>query len=190
MQKKSRWLLALSGLLFWTSLMAAPLPGDSIYQLDLSLTDMAGKQVKLADFAGQPLTVSMFYGNCSSACPVLLKKLQASAKKLPTNAYRHLSILLVSLDPANDTADSLNMLIDDDKLDPKVFRLAVARNEADTRQLASVLGIKYRRLDNGTINHSTRIVLLDAQGRVLYHDDRIGVGADAALIEAWHTQLK
>src|SRR3989338_5688031 len=55
---------------------------------------------------------------------------------------------------------------------------------ADTvREIAAVLGIKYRRLADGLFNHSSVITLLDPDGVVLVRDEAIG-GSHAALLRS------
>jgi protein SCO1/2 len=50
------------------------------------------------------------------------------------------------------------------------------------RQLAAVLGIQYRALPNGDFNHSTALILLDADGRLVARTTRLA-GADPAFVE-------
>lgn len=169
--------------------LAADLPSDSLYQLDVPLVDSNGDVFHLAQLAGQPVTLSMFYGSCQSACPVLLRGLKLSVAALSARQRGGLRIVLISLDPVNDTAASLARLADEQHLDPKVFRLAVAASEAQTRSLAGVMGIKYRRLPNGEINHSTRVLLLDAQGRITSSSERISARVDPVLLNAWRKAL-
>ena len=45
---------------------------------------------------------------------------------------------------------------------------AVAQPQpADVRAIAGVLGVRYRVLDDGELNHTGVLVLLDAEGRVV-----------------------
>jgi protein SCO1/2 len=63
-------LLACAGL--WLAGLALALPGDSVYQLDATLTDQLGRSVKLDAAHGQPVLVSMFYTSCQFVCPMLI----------------------------------------------------------------------------------------------------------------------
>jgi hypothetical protein len=69
----------------------------------------------------------------------------------------------VSLDPARDNTSQLRQLAERHGItDP---RWHIVRTEANTvREMAALLGIRYRQLPNGDISHSPTIVLLD-QGR-------------------------
>jgi protein SCO1/2 len=54
-------------------------------------------------------------------------------------------------------------------------RWSLARTDpATVRKLAAVLGIQYRALANGDFNHTTALLLLDAQGRVVARSSRLG----------------
>jgi protein SCO1/2 len=57
---------------------------------------------------------------------------------------------------------------------------------ADVRKLAATLGIQYRRLSSGEFNHSTVLILLDAQGRIVARTEKIAV-ADPEFIRAVQT---
>jgi protein SCO1/2 len=74
-------------------------------------------------------------------------------------------VLLVSFDPARDTPEALRRFADARHADPA--RWVVARaDESEVRELAAVLGIRYRELEGGAFNHSSVITLLDADGMI------------------------
>ncbi|MRW93509.1 SCO family protein [Duganella sp. FT80W] len=155
---------------------------DSLYQLTTPLTDAAGQHFTLRDMAGAPLLVTMFYGNCHSACPIVIETLKRTVGALGANG-KHLRVLLISLDPQRDNPKSLAMLAHMQQLDASQYRLAVAANDNDTRLLAAALNIRYRALDNGEINHTTRIVLLDHNGSVQADSTRLEVEPDPAFVK-------
>ena len=161
--------------------VAMPMPGASLHQLDTVLTDGAGKHFTLRDMAGAPVLVTMFYGDCHAACPVIIENLKRTVDALGADAGP-LRVLLISLDPAHDTPDSLAKLARKNKLDPERFRLAVAADDSTTRTLASTLNIKFRRLDNGEINHTTRVALLDAAGSTRATSSRLDVTPDTTFV--------
>ena len=72
-----------------------------------------------------------------------------------------LGILLISMDPARDNAAALTSVARKRKLDPT--RWTLARTEpASVRRIAALLGVRYRELADGEFNHSSALVLLDA----------------------------
>src|SRR5689334_18704047 len=50
---------------------AAPIPGESLYQLQMDLTTHDGRKVALAELGGQPVLITMFYSSCGGVCPTL-----------------------------------------------------------------------------------------------------------------------
>ncbi|HEX5124816.1 MAG TPA: SCO family protein, partial [Rhodanobacteraceae bacterium] len=54
-------------------------------------------------------------------------------------------------------------------------RWTLARTEApNVRKLASVLGIQYRELADREFNHSSALVLLDGEGRIVARTNTVG----------------
>jgi protein SCO1/2 len=160
---------------------AAQLPGNSLYRLDTTLTDQRGRQFKLDALSGAPVLITMFYGDCNTACPIVLENLQRTVTALGKRAGQ-LQVVLVSLDPFHDTPASLAQLGASHKLDPQRFRLAVARDESQTRMLAATLNVKFRVLGGGEISHTTRIALLDAVGSVVATSTRLAAEPDAGFL--------
>ena len=170
-------LCALAGL----AQSATPLPATSLYRLAVPLTDSAGQRFDWRELAGRPVLVTMFYGDCNTACPIIIENLQRTVAKLKP-ARAPMTVLMVSLDPIHDTPASLAELMAKHKLDTRVFRLAVAPDETRTRAMAAALQVKFRQLDGGVINHTTRITLLDAGGSVIASSTELGADPDPAFL--------
>ena len=170
------------------------LPGDkvvgdlSIYQLEVALVDQDGTRSGLKRFAGKPVIISMFYATCPYACPVLIQDIKGIEAKLTTHERSNTAVLLVSFDPARDTVAVLKKLASVQEVDERRWKLC--RTSADeARELAAVLGIKYRMLQNGGINHSSIITLLDRTGTIVSRID--GLKRDSAeLVSRLRAELK
>lgn len=158
--------------------------GPSLYDLPIHVVDRAGTTRPLAAFRGAPLLVTMFYGSCASACPLLTSDLKRIERQLPTGVREQLRVLMVSFDQARDTPAVLERLTLDRGMDPARWTLASASDD-DARSLAGVLGIRYRKLDNGEFFHSSAIVLLDRDGRIRARLD--GLGRDPSAIVSFLT---
>jgi protein SCO1/2 len=144
----------------------------SIYDLELKLRDSGGREIGLDVARGQPTLIAMFYASCPVACPVLISEVADTIAAVPASKQSELRILLVSFDPARDTPRKLGELVADRHLDRR-WTVAVA-TEPDARTLAGVLGVKYRRLDNGEFFHGSTIVLLDGEGHPVARADSLG----------------
>jgi protein SCO1 len=151
----------------------AALPGNSVYQLPVALADQEGRSFRLEERRGRPLLVSMFYTSCQFVCPMLIDSIRDAEKQLAPAERERLCVLLVTFDPDHDTVAVLKRTADERGLDPGHWSLA-RTDPATVRKLASVLGIQYRALANGDFNHTTAILLLDAQGRVVARSSQLG----------------
>jgi protein SCO1/2 len=147
---------------------AATLPSDSIYQLPVRLTTQTGASANLDLYRGHPTLISMFYGSCPAACPMLITAMQIYESHLDEPSRSRLRVLLVSFDPARDTPEQLARLARLHNSDPVRWTYANA-TETDVRRIAAMLGISYRKLPGGEFDHSLLITLLDAEGRIIAH---------------------
>jgi protein SCO1 len=164
---------------------AADLPRSSVYQLDVALTDQDGRASQWRDAASVatgPRIVGMFYSRCDYVCPMLFEAVKNIEAGLPTAARERLQVGLITLDPARDDVAALKKTAEQRAGDPVRWRLY--RTQAiDTRKLAGVLGVQYRQLSNGEFNHSTLMILLDAQGVELARTENIAK-VDAQFLKA------
>jgi protein SCO1/2 len=147
-------------------LPAGPPPGGSIYNLKIPLQTSRGESITLDSFRGRPLLVTMFYSHCTSVCPLTTLALQRIESALPPAERARLQILMVSLDPEHETAATLREFAEQHHLEDGRWTLASAK-PGDVRLLAAALGIRYRAIPDGTINHSAVISMLDSEGTVL-----------------------
>jgi len=158
------------------------LASDSVYQLDIALTDQNDRARTFASQRGRVSLVSMFYATCRFTCPLIIDALRQTEQALDAEARARLAVLLVSFDPEQDTPEELLALAVQRKLD--LQRWTLARTEsANVRTLAAILDIRYRELPDGEFSHTSPLILLDAQGRILARTDVLGK-ADPAFVEA------
>ena len=144
----------------------APLPRDSIYQLDAPLTDQSGRRLTLASKRGTTQLVVMFYTSCKFICPTIIDTVLDMDRKLTPTEKPRLGVLLISLDPQHDDPSALKAVADKRGLDLARWTLAQPQ-PADVRAIAGMLGVRYRVLADGEVNHTGVLVLLDADGRIV-----------------------
>ncbi|WP_374519550.1 SCO family protein [Undibacterium squillarum] len=162
-------------------------PEDSVYQLDLTLQTQTGQQVPLSVDAGSPVLVSMFYNSCEYVCPMLIETLQMTEAALTKRERAKLKMMLVSFDPARDDVAALKNIQRQRRLDQ---RWIIARSDEDSvRSLSVALGIQYRQLESGEFNHSTAIILLGSDGRILAKTTKLA-DTDPAFIKVLKQTLQ
>ena len=155
----------------------APLPKDSVYQLPLVLVDQHGKAWDWRARRGRPQVVAMFYTSCRYVCPLIVDSGKAIEKSLAPAEREKLGILLISMDPASDDPAALKSVADKRKLDPAHWTLASPQPNA-VRSVAGVLGVRSRALADGDFNHTSALVLLDRDGRILARTEQVGSKVD------------
>jgi protein SCO1 len=169
------------------ALPGGPLPGDSVYQLDIPLTNQDARASKLAELRGSPVLIAMFYTSCKYVCPLIVDSMRSVDKALAPDERARLRVVLVSFDPEHDTPQALKAVAEERHLD--LPRWSLDRTDAESvRKLAAVLGVQYRAIEKGDFNHSTVISLLDKDGRIVAHSSRTGE-VDADLLAATRREL-
>jgi protein SCO1/2 len=172
-------------LLFALVMLAAMARADapeSIYHLDAELTNQSGIPHHLDVHRGHPVLVTMFYGRCPMACPLLIDTMRAVERAAGPAEREQLRFLLVSIDPDHDTTEQLRTLASSRKLD--LARWTLTRTDAaSVRKIAAVLGVQYRALPDGQFNHSSTVTLLGADGVIEYQSSILG-RADPELMAA------
>ncbi|CAJ0788338.1 hypothetical protein LMG7141_02069 [Ralstonia condita] len=160
---------------------AGPAATGSLYQSDVALTDQNGRVFHLADLRGEPVLVSMFYSSCQMVCPMIFETIRATLAKGGKPAHDGMRVLMVTIDPERDSVAALKQTAAAHGADD---RWQVARTTASgTREVAALLGVQYRKLADGDFNHSSTIVLLDADGRINARTNTLGA-VDPKLVES------
>jgi protein SCO1/2 len=168
---------------------ASDLPTDSLYRVNVSMTDARTHRFSLGDRRGQPQIVTMFYTSCKFTCPMLVDAAKGVRAELGAGERSRLGVTFVSLDPARDTPARLAGTARERDLESPEWTLAVP-SPRDVPMLAGLLGIKYRRLADGDFNHTNALVLLDAEGRIVARTERVGGKPDPAFVDAVRRALR
>ncbi|HYJ40521.1 MAG TPA: SCO family protein [Steroidobacteraceae bacterium] len=160
-------------------------PGPSLYDLSERLSNQDGAPVGLDVHRGNKVLVSMFYSSCPATCPLIIDTLRAVERGLDSSQRSDLRVLMISFDPARDTAEALRELAKTRRIDTQRWTLARA-DDAAVRRIAAALEIQYRHLPDGQISHSNVITALGRDGKILARSTEIG-HADESLVRALAT---
>lgn len=159
--------------------VAPTLSTRSIYQVDGVWTNDAEQKVALASLRGRPVVIAMFFASCEYACPVLVSDMQRLRQTLPADTRERAQFVLVTFDTARDTPAALKAYRDRVALDAGWTLLH--GDEADVRELAMVLGVKYKQDARGQFSHSNLITVLNDEGEISYQrNGLLGDVSDAA----------
>jgi protein SCO1/2 len=144
--------------------------GDSLFHFQADWQSHRGETVQLADFEGRPTIITMIYGSCQTACPILVRDAQRIQQALPADQRESVQVVVVSFDPARDTPDALATYARDRAVDKPNWHYLNGR-AGDIRTLATLLGIRYRDNGNGTFDHSNLVAVLDPAGRIVHRSE-------------------
>lgn len=159
-----------------------PLPltavvAGSIYNLDHTWRDQQERSIELGTFAGTPVLVTMFYGSCQTACPLLLHR----ARLLQQALASPLPVVAVTFDPVSDTPAAMRRYAAERGYDVDGWHFLMG-STTGIRMLATLLGVQYHRRADGHYDHSNLIALLDADGVVRWRSE--GLSPDVATLAA------
>lgn len=154
----------------------AELPDASVYHLEGAWQDQTGQDVQLASLRGRPQVMAMIYGGCKGACPRIINDIKTIEADVKKSHPEGVGYLLVTMDPEVDSTERLQALSQQYELGPS-WRLL--RGTPDqVRELAAVLGVKYRKISPTDYAHSNTISVLDAAGLIVFQKEELGSGLE------------
>ncbi len=156
-----------------------PMMSESIFNLKSEWTTQEGQLIAIKDFRGKPTIVAMIYTSCEQACPLIIEDLRKIENALSKKSAS-IPFLLFSFDTIKDTPLKLKIFAQSRKLDLNHWTLFNGSKNA-VRELAAVLGIRYKKNENGDFDHSNVITLIDAEGLIV--EQQIGLNQEAKPFE-------
>lgn len=143
---------------------------------DVAMETADGTRTSFAATGGRVRITTMIYSHCPGVCPLTIEALRGIDRQLTAEQRGKLSFVLLSLDPARDSPRTLRALAVQRGLTSSQWILG-RTSEEDARSFATAAHIHYRALSDGSIDHSSVLVLVDERGRVL---SRVSDEADTA----------
>lgn len=149
-----------------TVLEAEPYSSDSLFLTDSVWTSSDTRKLKLGELRGKPRVIALFYASCSSACPLIVDAMKRVEKELAAKKTPEPGFVLVTFDPEDDTAAVLKRYAEKRGLRSDRWLLLRGADD-DVRELAVLLGSKFKRMGPKNFAHSNVIALLDSEGRIV-----------------------
>jgi len=159
-----------------------PTAAASLYDLDAAWCTDGGAKIRLADLRGKPRVMAMFFANCRGVCLLTVDHMQEIEASLPADIRNKVGFVLVTLDPANDTAEKLAVYRRENVLPASTWTILRGDDNA-TAEVAARLGITFARESSRGFVHSSGITLVDEDGNII--QQQLGNHPDlAAMVQA------
>jgi protein SCO1 len=159
------------------SLLTGHVTDMSLYNLESDWINEQGDKVKLAELAGKIQMVAMIYTGCDYACPRIIADLKRIEEGIKTYNRNDVGIVLVTMDPENDTPEKMKAFAAKNKLDASRWTL-LSSTDSNILELAALLNVKYRKESNNYISHSNIITVLNTNGEIVHQQEGLGVDPD------------
>jgi len=162
-------LIAVGGWRFW----APEPPPDYGAAPDFELVDQNGETVSLSDLAGRPVVLDFIFTRCVAVCPVMSAQMERVGRGLLEGPDEpdgtRFTKVSISLDPEHDTQEVLAEYAAK-RGAPEGWHFLTADAQETTVSLARdgyKLAVQVNTGDPANpIVHSTRFVLIDAEGHI------------------------
>lgn len=151
---------------------------ESLYQLDVIFTDDTGKTVPFGSLRGRPVVLDMFFASCGYACPLTVTDMLAIQGRLPAAQRGEAVFVLVSFDVARDTPAALARYRAQRGLDGQWVLLH--GDDDAVRELAALLGVKFKQGADGSFSHSNLLTILNREGEIVHQRQGLQGGLDEA----------
>ena len=132
---------------------------------ELEFTDTSGKVVRLQDYTGKPLLISLIFTSCHHVCPTLTRHLKtavdAAREALGDDSFQ---VVTIGFDTANDTPERMQDFALKQGIDEPNWMFLSSTSE-NMAVLTENLGFIYFESPNG-FDHITQLTLVDRDGLI------------------------
>jgi len=130
-----------------------------------ALINVDGNPMKLSDFGGKPLILSMIYTSCYQICPMTTRHLSKIVEKardaLGDNSF---SVAVIGFDTPVDTPEAMQYFANKQGISDKDWNL-LSITQANVEALSKDIGFQYFPSSNG-FDHLIQATIIDAEGKV------------------------
>ncbi|MBS0416064.1 MAG: SCO family protein [Proteobacteria bacterium] len=134
--------------------------------IDTTFTTSDGNATTLSASNGHVRIVTMMYAHCPGVCPMSMATLKRIEYQLSATEREQLRLVALTLDPEQDSVATLATFRQEHGLNSARWTLG-RPSSVSVARIAAGLGIAYRPMPDGTIDHRGEFALLDASGRII-----------------------
>ena len=151
---------------------------SSIFLLDSKWQNQDAEELQLKDLKGKNLVMVMIFTSCRTACPILVGDMKKIHAKIEKNKLKDTSLVLISIDPTNDTPEVLKKFAAERNMDSEPW-IFLRSDEESTREFANVLAVKYKKISPIEFSHSNIISVFNRNGERVSQEEGAGINSDA-----------
>ena len=151
---------------------------SSIFLLDSKWQNQDAEELQLKDLKGKNLVMVMIFTSCRTACPILVGDMKKIHAKIEKNKLKDTSLVLISIDPTNDTPEVLKKFAAERNMDSEPW-IFLRSDEESTREFANVLAVKYKKISPIEFSHSNIISVFNRNGEMVSQEEGSGINSDA-----------
>ena len=151
---------------------------SSIFLLDSKWQNQDAEELQLKNLKGKNLVMVMIFTSCRTACPILVGDMKKIHAKIEKNKLKDTSLVLISIDPANDTPEVLKKFAAERNMDSEPW-IFLRSDEESTREFANVLAVKYKKISPIEFSHSNIISVFNRNGELVSQEEGSGINSDA-----------
>ena len=151
---------------------------SSIFLLDSKWQNQDAEELQLKDLKGKNLVMVMIFTSCRTACPILVGDMKKIHAKIEKNKLKDTSLVLMSIDPTNDTPEVLKKFAAERNMDSEPW-IFLRSDEESTREFANVLAVKYKKISPIEFSHSNIISVFNRNGELVSQEEGSGINSDA-----------
>lgn len=135
---------------------------------DISFVDTGNQPVRLSEFEGKPLIISLVYTGCADVCPAIIESLYPAVKEAQEVLGKDsFSVITVGFDTRNDSAVRMRSFAREHGIDlPNWTFLAGSSTAVD--RLARAVGFTIIPSAGG-FDHMAQVTFVDKAGKIYQH---------------------
>ncbi len=135
---------------------------------DYAFLDRSGRTVRMSDYLGKPLVISMIYTHCPTICATTTRSLTALKLSQDALGADSFGVLTIGFDTENDTPEAMGAFAK--RMDVNLPNWNFVSADPETiRKLSKDLGFTYMPSPEGGFNHITQTTFVDGKGKVYLH---------------------